>query len=137
MIIWIVLFYIGNLLDLLSTYWGMRELPKEKMQEKELNPIISLFIHNKKATYIFKFGLATVIVILVIVNSASLTFFKILTIMFLFIVANNISALILTRKGKLSFGKLLTNKLRFPKALAYLTIVGICLFASLGVYLLI
>jgi len=136
MILWVILFYLGNLLDILSTYWSMRGLPKEKMQEKELNPIMSRFIHNRKASYTFKFGLTTLIAVLVILNPSMLVFLKLFTLMFFFIVLNNTLAHYLTKKGKLSPGKFLTQKLRFPKFLAYLTILAICLFASLEVYLL-
>jgi len=132
MILWTVLFYIGNLLDILSTYWGFRGLSKEQMQERELNPIISMFIHKKVATYAFKFGLSTIIVVLVW-RTGALIPLQLISIMLFLIVANNVSAKLLTDKGKMSFGKVLTTKLRFPKAIAYLAILAILLFTSVGI----
>jgi hypothetical protein len=136
MIIWIVLFYIANLLDILSTYLGMEGLPKERMGEKELNPVMSLFIHSKKASYTFKFGLSTVIVVLVVLRPYMLALLSLCTIMLFFVVGNNILSIYLNKKGKLSPGKFLTERLRFPKALAYLTLITMFLIASVGVYLL-
>jgi len=137
MILWIILFYIGNLLDLLSTYSGMRDLPKEEMQKRELNPVMSLFIHNKKASYIFKFGLSTIIVIFVLRNPETQPFLVLLTIMLFFVVGNNFLAYYLTKKKKLSPGKFLTDKCKLPRPIAYLVLLAVYLSASVGVLYLI
>lgn len=134
MLIWVILFYFANLLDVLTTYLGMKGKTKEEMTEKELNPVVSLFIHNRKATYTFKFALSTVIVVFVVLNPSLLFFLSLITIMLFLVSGGNAITKYLTSKGKMTFGTLLTKKLKLPKFIAYLLILAICLFVSLYIY---
>lgn len=136
MLIWIIIFYAVNLLDLLTTYLAMKGLPKEDMGNKEMNPIMAPFIHNKKITYTVKFVGVTLLVLLAMKMNIGLQFLQIGTILISLVVVNNALALYMRRKGKLSLGRILTDKMKIPKAIAFFLLIGIYLIISWGIWLL-
>jgi len=132
---WIALFYVGNLFDLLSTYRGMRGLSEEEMKKRELNPIVGQFIHNKKLSYIFKFTFSSLVVVMVLRTPGAQMLLEIFTILIFLVVGSNLLTIFLREKGKLTPGKFLTDKLRFPKFLAYLFLLGAMVFFATAIWI--
>lgn len=133
--IWIALFYIGNLFDLLSTYRGMKGLTKEEMKKRELNPIVGQFIHDKKLSYIFKFTFTTLIVVMALRIPGGQMILEIFTILIFLVVGSNLLTTFLRNRKKLTPGMFLTKKLKLPNFLAYLVFLFVTCFFSVLIWM--
>jgi len=125
----VILFLLGNLLDVATTYAGMKGASKEEMEKKELNVLLASHIHNKKFILAWKFGFSTLLIVILLIAALHSNFtyyfnvFKFLTVFIFIIVINNLYAYWANKKGKLSLGNLLIAKLKFPKVLAFLFLI--------------
>jgi len=128
-LLWSTIFVLGNMFDIITTYWGSEGLTADEIRSRELNPFARGYIHKRWLAILSKMVVTCGVVVLVYVGILTGSWdcvkaLRVLSLLLVFVVCNNVYTNWAWGHGRLSVGSFLTKRLRFPCWLAFVVLVG-------------
>lgn len=138
-LLWATIFVLGNIFDIITTYWGSKDLTKSEMQSRELNPFARGTIHKKWLMILGKVWVVSFVLFLMYRGIFELgkyievmLLLKTMSLMMVFVVVNNAYANWARKHGRLSVGLFLVKRLHFPGWSAFVVLLGFIGMMSYG-----